>query len=98
MQTAPGRCPETGPGKSGLTFAVRFEVAVDGGWLDLTPPAGASVHGKGCRGVAERVKEMGPWAHGDVDALGVVTGSLRGQQDGGAGIHGHVVVFGIGAV
>lgn len=69
MQTAPGRCPEMGPGKIGLTFAVRFEVAVDGGWLDLTPPAGASMHRKGCCRVAEGVKEMGSWAHGDVDAL-----------------------------
>lgn len=98
MATAPGRRPEMGPGKSELTFAVGFEVAVDRGWLDLTPPAGASMQRKGCGGVAERVEEMGSWAHGDVGALGVVACSLQGQQGGGAGVHGHVVVFGVGAV
>lgn len=98
MQIAPGHCTEKGQGKSGRTFPVRFEVAVDGGRLDLTPPAGASVHRKGCRGVAKRVKVMGPWAHGDVDTLGIVACSLHGQQGGGAWIHGHIVVFGIDAI
>ena len=39
-----------------------------------------------------------PGAHGDVDTLGVITGSLQSQQGGGAWVHGHVVVLGIGAV
>lgn len=81
-----------------LTFPVRFEVAVDWGGLDVAPSAGASVHRKGCRGVAKRVKVMGPWAHGDVGALGMVTSSLHGQQAGGAWVHGHVVVLRIGAI
>lgn len=96
MRRVPGLRREVG--KSGLTFPVRFEVAVDRGWLDLTRSAGASVHRKGYRRVAELVKVMGPWAHGDVDTLGIITCSLHGQQGGGTWIHGHVVVFGIGAV
>ena len=34
-------------GETGLTLPVRFEVAVDRGWLDLTPSAGASVQREG---------------------------------------------------
>lgn len=87
-----------GQRKSRLTFPVRFEVAVDRGWLDLSPSAGASVHRKGCRGVAKRVKVMGPWAHGDVDTMGIIACSVHGQQGGGTWIHGHVVVFRTGAI
>lgn len=95
-QMIPGLCPEMGQNR--LTFPVRLEVAVDRGGLDLTPSAGASVHRKGCRRVAKRVQVMGPRAHGDVDTLGVITRTLHGQQARGTWIHGHVVVFGVGAV
>lgn len=84
--------------QSGLTFPVRFEVTVDGGWLDLAPSIGASVHRKGCGGVAKRVEVMWSRTHGDVDTLGIITCSLHGQQAGGTWIHGHVVVFRIGAI
>lgn len=96
MNAVPGHCPEMGRRRGGLTFPVWFEVAVNRGRLDLTPSAGASVHRKGCRGVAKGVKVMGPWAHGDVEALGIITCSL--QQGGGTWIHGHVVVFRIAAI
>lgn len=95
---SPWTLSRDGTGESGLTFPVRFEVAVDRGWLDLTCSAGASVHRKGGRGVAKWVEVMGTWAHGDVDTLGIITCSLHGQEGGGTWIHGHIVVFGIGAI
>lgn len=66
-------------GKRRLTFPVRLEVAVDRGWLDLAPSAGAPMHRKGCGGVAKSLKVMGSWTHGDVDTLGIVTCPLRGH-------------------
>ena len=45
--TIPEECLELGWGNRGLTLPVRFEVAVDRGWLDLTPSAGASVQREG---------------------------------------------------
>ena len=45
--TVPEEYPELGWGNRGLTLPVRFEVAVDRGWLDLTPSAGASVQREG---------------------------------------------------
>ena len=45
--TVPEECRELGWGNRGLTLPVRFEVAVDRGWLDLTPSAGASVQREG---------------------------------------------------
>lgn len=98
MPAVPGNHAGIGLGKSGLTFPVRFEVPVHRGWLDLAAAAGASVQRKGSGWVAQSVKVMRPWAHGDVDTLGTVPCSLHGQQGRGAWIHGHVVIFRIGTV
>lgn len=85
-------------GKSRLTFPVGLEVAIDGGWLDLTSSAGASMDRKGSGWVAKWVKVMGPWAHGDVDTLGIVPCSFHSQQGRRTWVHGHVVVIRAGTV
>lgn len=41
---------------------------------------------------------MRPRAHRDVEVLGIVVGFLGVDQGGGTGVHGDVVVLGVGAV
>lgn len=67
-----------GIGESGFIFSVRFEVAVDRGWLDFICSVGVSVYRKGGRGVVKRVEVMGIWVYGDVDILGIIICSFYG--------------------
>lgn len=93
-------CPQTPI----LTFPVRFEVTVDWRGLDFTQPPVALRHGssfvqgEGGRGQPHQVEVMRSWAHGDVEILGVVVGFLGVDQGRGTGVHGDVVVLGVGAV
>lgn len=97
-RTVPEECPELGWGNCGLTLPVRFEVAVDRGWLISLPlcwSLGAERAEGGSRAGQSGVA-LGSW--GCRHSWELSPAASKASRVGGARVHGHVVVLGIGAV